>query len=105
MSWVEVLENPEAINSVFDGPPLLDEVDLVSVVLERDGPTVILAVALKRTPDKPSPKWQRMGANAVALKLQLLAVENLSIEGLLEPKKPKEVSLTESRRGQPDGSS
>jgi hypothetical protein len=40
MMWVDILENPEAIKSGFDTAPSLDSVDLISVTMDRDGPTV-----------------------------------------------------------------
>jgi len=79
--WTETLDNPEAIKSVFDVPPSLEGVEIVSIVMGRDGPTVVLAISLNEPPSRPSPKWQRMRANAVSLKLQLFAVKSFSLEG------------------------
>ena len=79
--WIDELENPEAVRKVFETAPTLDNVEITSVTMDREGPTVVLTIALKEVPSKSSPKWQRMGMNAVTLSLQLLAVENLSLEG------------------------
>ena len=79
--WTEILDNPEAIRNVFDALPSLENVEIVSITMGRDGPTMILAIALNEPPSRPSPKWKRMGVNAVSLKLQFFAVENFILEG------------------------
>jgi hypothetical protein len=79
--WVDKLDNPEAVMSLFEVPPSLDDVEIISVTISRDGPTVLLAISLHDPPSKPSPRWKRIEANAVSLKLQLFAVENLRLEG------------------------
>ena len=94
--WLDELENPEAINSVFETAPSLDEVEIVSVSMDRDGPTVVLAVALHESPSKPSPRWQRTGANAVTLNLQMFAVEAVKMEGWSTDNKVKLTIVRES---------
>lgn len=81
MTWIDSLENPEAVKSVFGITPSLDSIDLILITMNRDGPTVTLNIALNETPSTSSAKWQKIGANAVTLDLQLLAVETLSVDG------------------------
>jgi hypothetical protein len=79
--WLDKLENPEAITSVFETAPSLEDVELLSVTLSQDGPTMLLVIALNESPSKPSPRWQRAQPNAVSVKLQLFVVENIRLEG------------------------
>jgi len=81
MTWLDLTENPEAVNSTFEEVPSLTDVEIVRVVLERDGPTVEIDAALNQRPDKISKRLQSAGANAVTLRLQLLGVESVSLEG------------------------
>jgi hypothetical protein len=81
MTWLELVENPEAVNALFEAAPSLADVEILRVVLERDGPTVVVEVALNEAPSRLSPRFEKTGANAVTLRLQLLGVESLSIEG------------------------
>lgn len=81
MIWTELVENPQAIFSIFQTAPSLDGVDIASVTLDYNGPAVSLSVLLDEYPTKPSIKWQRNTANAVALDIQLLAVEDLAVRG------------------------
>jgi hypothetical protein len=79
--WIDKLDNPEAIMSLFEVPPSLNEVEIISITLSRDGPAMLLAIGLCEPPSKPSRRLQRIKANAVSVKLQLFVVENLRLEG------------------------
>ena len=81
MTWQNLLENPEAIASLFDGAPSLENVDIASITMDHDGPTVTLSILLRDFPNKPSPRRKTTGVNAVAMRLQLLGLESLTIEG------------------------
>jgi hypothetical protein len=74
-------ENPEAVKSAFDVAPSLEDVEVISVHLDPDGPTVVVEVALNEQPSKLSFRWARNEVNAVNLKLELLGVESLSLDG------------------------
>jgi hypothetical protein len=43
MTWLSLLENPEAMASLFEGAPSLEDVEVASITMDRDGPTVLLA--------------------------------------------------------------
>jgi hypothetical protein len=81
MTWLELAENPEAVKSLFETVPSLIDVEIVRIVVERDGPTVEIHAALDEAPTKPSRRSHESGANAVTLKLQLLGVTGFSLEG------------------------
>jgi hypothetical protein len=81
MTWLDLAENPEAVKSAFDLAPSLKDVEVISLHLDRNGPTVVVEVALNEQPSKPSFRWERNGVNAVNLKLELLGVESLTLDG------------------------
>ena len=79
--WIEKLDNPSAIKNIFDVPPELNDVEIVSITIRRDGPGVILELILNERPSRPSPRWQLMDVNAISLKLQLFIIERFLLEG------------------------
>ncbi len=79
--WLDLLENPQAISTLFGSAPSLDGVEIISTKLDRDGPTVDLSVALNEYPAHIPTKWRSLEADAVVLVLQLMALESLHIEG------------------------
>lgn len=81
MNWLELVENPESVSDLFEAAPPLSEVEIVSLAIERDGPSVVIQIAINESPRNLSPRLERTGANAVAMSLQLLAVKSLSISG------------------------
>jgi len=81
MTWQNLLENPEAITNLFESAPNLEDVEIASITMDREGPTVALSILLRDYPTKPSSRWKSNGVNAVALRLQLLGVGSLAIEG------------------------
>jgi hypothetical protein len=81
MTWQNLLENPEAITGLFENAPSLEDVEIASITLDREGPTIALSILLRDYPTKPSPRWKRSGVNAVAMRLQLLGVSSAIIEG------------------------
>lgn len=78
--WSEFVENPQAINEFFIAPPRLEGVEIISVTIDRDGPTATIHLGLKGQPDR-IPKHKRIEANAVSLVLQLLAVKDITVDG------------------------
>ena len=81
LSWLDLIENPEAVKSTFEVEPSLNGVEVISVLFHRDGPTVDVEIALSEQPSRLSARWERVGVNAVNLKLQLLGVETLMLDG------------------------
>jgi hypothetical protein len=81
MTWSKLLENPQAVTNLFDSGPSLEDVEITSLTMERDGPTIAMSILLREFPTKPSPRWKRNGVNAVLMRLQLLQVESITVEG------------------------
>jgi hypothetical protein len=81
MTWLELAENPEAVKSTFETAPSLIDVEIVRIVVERDGPTLEIDAALNEAPTKLSHRLEKTAANAVTLRLQLLGVVSLSLNG------------------------
>mgnify|MGYP000846212200 FL=1 len=58
MFWNE-LEGAYLFNKVFSKPISIGKVDLFSVKIERDGPSVLIEFdLLEALPDNPLPRWQ-----------------------------------------------
>lgn len=80
MTWLDLTENPKAVSSVFASVPSLDEVEVMSIRADREGPTIELTLALNEFPASPPQRWHRE-ANTVALSLQLMGVESAELRG------------------------
>ena len=78
--WIDELENPQAIRTIYPDGPALAGVELMAVNIDRDGPTVILTIGLNEMPPQIPSKWKTENANALIIKLQLLAVAGLSVD-------------------------
>jgi Immunity protein 50 len=81
LSWVKLAENPEAVSSLFDPPPSLQDVEIFSFKIDRDGPTAELTIALDDFPSSPPLRWRTQQANRVTIALQLLAVRDVDVKG------------------------
>jgi len=78
--WLELTENPNAA-SFFDLPPSLQDVEIFTIKIGRDGPTVELAIALNEYPSSPPLRWRTYGANAVVMTLQVTDLEHIELQG------------------------
>jgi hypothetical protein len=81
VSWLELAENPEAASSLFDLPPSLQNVEVFTFKIDRDGPTAELTIRLDEYPASPPLKWRTKKANAVIMTLQLLALGDIEVKG------------------------
>jgi Immunity protein 50 len=81
--WTAFLENPEAITSVFDTEPSLDDVYLYGIELLEDGPTVNFKIRLKDYPQNPPARWKYIHgeSNTVVITLRALGINRLDISG------------------------
>ena len=79
--WLEYLDNPEAVLSLFKEVPLLDQPEIIGVELSRDGPQCSIALSLSAYPTVPPARWIRQKANAIALTIELTGVVEISILG------------------------
>lgn len=81
-TWLDTLHNPQGITSIYgDAIPTLNAVDLHEICLHRDGPDVVFRFDLPEYPSDPPRKWAAQGFNTVQVRLQLVAVTELSIAG------------------------
>ncbi|HXE35977.1 MAG TPA: Imm50 family immunity protein [Verrucomicrobiae bacterium] len=81
MSWLKLAENPEAASSLFDLPPSLQNVEIFTFKIDRDGPTAELTIRLNEYPSSPPLKWRTQQANTVNMTLQLLALGDVEVKG------------------------
>jgi hypothetical protein len=50
LSWLTLAENREAASSLFDPPPSLQDVEIFTFKIDRDGPTSEFPIALNESP-------------------------------------------------------
>lgn len=81
MSWTDFLIDKSKIISIYGNKiPSLQEVDLHEVILNRDGPRIVLRFDLPEFPDSPPKKWLALGFNRVQVQLMVLNIHELAIE-------------------------
>lgn len=78
--WWELALNPKVVLAYYTSPPELIGVEINSVYLHRDGPTLELLVDMPRFPDKPSKRWDT-GANCVLAGLRFFDLREVSLAG------------------------
>jgi hypothetical protein len=76
--WWDLAINPKVILAYYSHPPLLHEVEVHSLQLNRDGPTLELLVEMPRFPDCPSSRWP-VGANASQATLRFFDLRGISL--------------------------
>lgn len=82
--WPELLDDPRTVRAIFGDAPSLERVELVSITLDRDGPTVVLDLVLAASeyPLFPPHKWREAGFNRATLCLKCVGVRSVEIRGL-----------------------
>jgi len=87
MSWTALLENPEGIDSIFQGsPPRLEGVHIHEVGLNREGPALRVRFDLPDYPVQAPRKWQLQGFNTVQVELLFGGLRSVEISGFsVEP--------------------
>jgi hypothetical protein len=78
--WIDELENPQAVRDIFPDCPELTSVELMTVNMDREGPTVTVNIGFSQLPSQIPLKWKAGKANALIVKLQLLAVTTVNID-------------------------
>ena len=81
LSWLNLAENPQAVSSLFDTAPSLQNVEIFTFKIDRDGPTAELTIALNEYPASPPLRWRRQQANRVIMTLQLIALGEIDVKG------------------------
>jgi hypothetical protein len=87
MTWTALLENPEGIDSIFQGsPPRLEGLHIHEVGLNREGPALRVRFDLLDYPARPPRKWQLQGFNTVQVELLFGGLHSVEISGFsVEP--------------------
>ena len=80
MSWNDLTLNPRVILGYYSAPPELDDVEVLSLSLRRDGPLLEMVVGLPSFPDRPSPRWEA-SANTVQATFRFFGLREVSITG------------------------
>ena len=75
--FVEYLENPQAINSMYDDLDL-DGVILKDLKLSREGPEVYFTIKLSKFPDRPPKKWDKE-FNSANIEFKFVELENIKL--------------------------
>ena len=78
--WWEIAENPRLVLAYYSHPPKLRAVEVHSIRLNRDGPTLELLVEMPSFPDKPSPRWPT-NANTAQAVLRFFDLREISLSG------------------------
>lgn len=78
--WWNFAQNPRVVTAYYSSPPDLRGVEIHTVRLHRDGPTVELITELPRFPDRPSPRWPAAANTAQAL-LRFFDLREVSLAG------------------------
>lgn len=78
--WWDLALNPRVVLAYYSQPPQLLGIEIHSVRLHRDGPTLELQTEIPCFPDKPSPRWPA-AANAVQAGLRFFDLKQVTIEG------------------------
>lgn len=81
MIWTDLIENPQALSSLFGTAPSLDNVRVSEITFAEGGPTISLSVELNEFPADPPQRWKKDLANAVVLKVQLLGIQSIEVSG------------------------
>lgn len=78
--WWQLAQNPHELLAYYSSPPQLIGVEIQSVHIHHDGPTVELTADLPFYPDKPSPRWP-VGANTAQIGLRFFGVREITLAG------------------------
>jgi hypothetical protein len=80
-SWLDYVPNRHVVDTLYSVPPLLDELELFTVLLDREGPLVTLRFNLARYADTPPELWGERKYNTVQIELRCMSVRALLISG------------------------
>jgi len=77
MSWIEFLDNPMSIRSIYDSDP--DIIEIFEITLGREGPILKMKALVNNFPDKPPKKWLVHQSNRVLVELSLFGLQTIEI--------------------------
>ncbi|MCU0762127.1 MAG: immunity 50 family protein [Hydrogenophaga sp.] len=82
-SWTDFLNDEMPIKAIYGSDtPSLKRVNMHEIVLNRDGPAVLLRFDFQDFPSKPPQKWVKAGFDRVQARLLATGVSGLTIAGL-----------------------
>lgn len=80
MEWWQLALKPQVILAYYSEPPPLLQVEIHSIRLHRDGPTLEMLIDLPQFPDRPSPRWP-LSANTAQAEFRFFDIQEISIVG------------------------
>ena len=80
MSWHQLAENPQSLDSLYGTVPELENVELFAINLNREGEHIQLRFDLPTFPDKPPTRWHK-DFNTVQLELSFWGIMNFEGKG------------------------
>ncbi|MCT8350202.1 immunity 50 family protein [Photorhabdus temperata] len=81
MYWTD-LPGSELMRRVYSNPPFINEIDIFSIDVKRDGPTVIMSFDLVNSlPDKTPDKWGK-DFNRCRAGIYCFGVSDLNMQGI-----------------------
>jgi hypothetical protein len=82
-SWLDFLLDSTPIRKIYGGDiPNLEGIDFHEIVLNRDGPRVLLRFDFQQFPVNPPKKWKLAGYNRLQLRLLAVGIHEISLIGL-----------------------
>ncbi|WP_434385794.1 Imm50 family immunity protein [Melittangium boletus] len=81
MDWIDVLDRPVFLRTLFPVAPPLRKVRIFELRLHQDGPRVMLRFDLNDFPAEPPEKWVAAKANTAQVTLGCTGVRDLEIQG------------------------
>ncbi|HEX8367354.1 MAG TPA: Imm50 family immunity protein [Pyrinomonadaceae bacterium] len=80
MKWHRLTLNPQSLENLYNIVPELESVDLFSINLNRESPSLEMSFDLPQFPDNPSPRWNEK-CNTVQIKLIFWGVADFEAKG------------------------
>ncbi len=78
MTWLDYVWRRQLVDEVYSTPPLLDDLDLFCVNVDREGPRIDMRFNFATYADRPRPEWSDK-CNRVQVRLTFSGVRELVI--------------------------
>ena len=80
VKWHQLALNPQALGTIYDDVPELENVDLFSINLDREASNIEIRFDLPRFPEHPSKRWSEE-FNKAQLTLKFWTITNFKANG------------------------
>jgi len=80
MNWHKLSLNPKALENLFERVPNLENVELFSINLDREGAKLLARFNLPEFPHKPSAKWNKH-FNTAQIQVSFWGISNFEAKG------------------------